>query len=132
MGVERLACGILKRLSDDVRFLFYTGGNIIRRSDGHDFRGDSNWDAFWWDLSHNTGWHDLTGTRGYSNIQFVKTNPYTGFAFNGQPYRAVNWWIWEENSFRFVKNTIDRPTQRHDFSSVAIPKLSPFLRNCFN
>ena len=129
--MERLACGILKRLSDDSRFLFYTGGNPIHRSNGHNYRGDAHWDAFWFDLTHNSGWHGLEGTNGASDIHFVKTNPYTGFAFNGVPYQSINWWSWEENSFKFVLNSEDRPTLRNQFATVAIPKSSPFLKNCF-
>ena len=131
-GIERLGCGILKRITDDSKFLFYTGGAIRRQSDGYDFGGHSSYDAFWWNLKDNTGWHGLEGTNGVNNVHFVKTNPYTGFAFNGMPYKSSNWWVWQENSFRFLVNPDDRPTRRHEFFTVAIPTTSPYMKNCFN
>ena len=132
LGIERLGCGILKRISDDSNFLFYTGGAIRRSYDGYNYEGWSSYDAFWWKLNENSGWHSLEGTNGANNVRFVKTSPYTGFAFNGMPYKSSNWWIWQENSFGFRVNPEDRPTQRHEFFTVAIPKTSPYLENCFN
>ena len=132
MGLEYHGCGLLKRISDDSKFVFYAGGSRIRLSDNYNYLGNSNYDAFYWDLTANTGWHRISGTNGVMNILFVKTNPYTGFAFNGDPYQTSNWRYWDERAFQFVTNKEDRATKRIGFATVAIPKTSPFVSSCFS
>ena len=129
-GVERHACGILKQLGTDYKFIFYTGGIIYDSSDV--YRGGySSYDSYYYFLTGGGGgWHSMTGTTSAQNVDFVNTSPYTGFAFNDIPASTDSFWIWDEYAFKFVHTPGVRTSLRYKVAVASIPKSSPFVQNC--
>ena len=123
-------------MADDHRLLFYTGG-VIRKSASYDtnepeYTTNSYYNAFYWDLTDNTGWTSFPGAYNTQNMEFVKISPYEGYIFNWSPSLSLtNWHVWDEHSFKFYRSTQERLSLREDFTVAGIPKSSPFLTNCF-
>ena len=92
----------------------------------------TSYNAYYWDLTDNTGWTRFTGAVNTQNMEFVKTSPYEGFIFNWSPSMSLtNWYVWDEYSFKFYRHTQERLSLRHEFTVAGIPKSSPFLTKCF-
>ena len=131
LGRERHACGIMKKIEDDNKILFYTGGTKIKYT-GSDYTGSSSYDAYYYDLTASTGWHSFTGATGQMNMEFVRTSPYEGYIFNWSPTLSLtNWYVWDEYAFKFQRNENERLSLRQEFTVAGIPKSSPFLTKCF-
>ena len=121
----------MKKIEDDNKILFYTGGTIVRYT-GSVFTGSSSYDAYYYDLTADTYWHSFTGATGQMNMEFVRTSPYEGYIFNWSPTMSLtNWYVWDEYAFKFVRNENERLSLRQEFTVAGIPKSSPFLTNCF-
>ena len=134
LGREKHACGVIKRLADDHRLLFYTGGTIVRSSLSYlsSYTTSTSYNAFYWDLTDNTGWTSFPGAYNTQDMEFVKISPYEGYIFNWSPSLSLtNWHVWDEHSFKFYRSTQERLSLREDFTVAGIPKSSPFLTNCF-
>ena len=130
-GRERHACGCLRKIKNENWILFYTGGNIRNPSSGYSYTGSSGYESFFVDLDNNDGWNYMKGTLGATNIQFVRTSPYNGFAFNYSPYLSTtNWYVWNEYKMNFFQNTHKRLSLRREFAVAGIPKSSPYVKNC--
>ena len=116
----------MRFISNDHKFIFYTGGEPFDSNRNGRFN-DGGYDAFYFDISGNSGWHSLAGTTGANNVDFVNTSPYTGFAF----YPSTSLWIWDEFSNKFYSNSDTRITFRYRAAVASIPKSSPFVKDCF-
>ena len=134
-GKERHTCGIIKRISDDHKLLFMTGGALF----WHDSRGrlSSSYDNYHgaqYDLTNypSGSWnYTMAGTIREENVKFASISPYEGYIFKwgGGDDR---WWIWDElrQDFRMTTSKYPRDSTRYEFSAASIPKSSPMVKNC--
>ena len=120
-------------MSDDHRLLFYTGGNILKSASYQStYTSSSTYNAFYWDLTDNSGWTSFQGAYNTQNMEFVKISPYEGYIFNWSPSLSLtNWYVWDEYSFKFYRNTQERLSLIDQFTVAGIPRSSPFLTKCF-
>ena len=136
LGRERHTCGIIKRVRDEHKILFVSGGLIVyhRSNDCTEPYDDwTNGHAMSYDLTtYPSDWNEtMRGTIREQNLEFTKISPYEGFIFKWGG-GATDWWIWDVNKEDFVKTTSEYPRDsvRHEFSVATIPKSSPFIKNC--
>ena len=133
LGRERHACGIIKKIKDDHKILFYTGGQIFKSASyASTYIGTTSYNAYYYNLTDSTGWHSFTGAAGQWNMEFVKSSPYEGYIFNWSPTLSLtNWYVWDEYAFKLNQNKNERLSLREEFTVAGIPKSSPFFTNCF-
>ena len=120
-------------MSDDHRLLFYTGGNILKSASYQStYTTSSTYNAFYWDLTDDNGWYSFPGAYNTQDMEFVKISPYEGYIFNWSPSLSLtNWYVWDEYSFKFYRNTQERLSLIDQFTVAGIPRSSPFLTKCF-
>ena len=120
-------------MNDNHRLLFYTGGTILRSASYESvYTKSTSYNAFYWDLTENSGWFRFTGTVDTQNMEFVKISPYEGYVFNWSPSVSLtNWFVWDEYNIEFYRNKPERLSRRSEFTVASIPKSSPFLTKCF-
>ena len=123
----------MKKINDDHKILFYTGGKIFKHASYKaEYTDSTTYNAYYYDLTANTYWHSFRGAINSWNMEFAKISPYEGYIFNANPtVLLTNWWVWDEYGVKFYQNEQERLSLREGFTVAGIPKSSPFLRHCF-
>ena len=133
---EQHTCGIIKRISDEHKILFVTGGYFVwHNSDGaYPYNHYTHYHAMSYDLTtYPDSWnYTMTGTVRENPLeQYASISPYEGFIFR-RTGGTGSWWIWDERKEDFSKTSSDYPREsnRDQFSVATIPKTSPMVKNC--
>ena len=131
-------CGVLKRINDDHKILFVTGGWFTYHQDeGYyihdDYQYDGLYHGMYYDLTLSPdSWnYTMVGTVREHNLEYASISPYEGFVFkNGGGTQG--WWIWNERRQDFDRTFSEYPmdSNRHELSVASIPKTSPMVENC--
>jgi len=133
---EKHTCGIIKRISDEHKILFFTGGWFVyQNSDGplpyndYDFYHAMQYDLTNYpDTSYN---YTMVGTIKEIQLEYAIVSPYEGFIFKWAG-GTTSWWIWDERREDFLRpaDEFPRDSNRDQISVAAIPKTSPMVQNC--
>ena len=124
------ACGIIRKLKNDNRMIFFGGGRHVYQSKyGGGSAVGSGYNDKRWDLDDESFWRNVSGLEAIDGLywnSFENLTPYEGFIFSN----GILWHIWNATAFQFEPAPTERDTGRTYFATANIPKTSPMVKNC--